>query len=96
MHTLDNDPVLLGDSVFAVGYGVGRVTELLTESRFRVQFSMTNQSMTFDERGFMARARARSLYWQDPVVVAPAKDDGFWNALRPSIQSLAAALRPLV
>lgn len=96
MHTLDNDAVNLGDSVFGVGYGVGRVVELLTEDKFRVQFALTGRTITYESTGFMARASARSLFWHDPVIVPPAKDETFWHALRASVQALATALRPLL
>lgn len=95
MHTLDNETVNLNDSVFAVGYGVGRVTELLTDNRFRVRFALTDQTLTYGSDGVMSRARSRSLYWKDPVVVPPSKDDGFWNALRPAIRALVESLRPI-
>lgn len=96
MHTMDNETVSVGDSVFGVGYGVGKVVELLSEGKFRVAFAVTGQTLTFTHDGRLPRSLSRSLYWKDPVVVPPSKDDNFWLALRPAIEALVVALRPIV
>lgn len=96
MHTLDNDPITLQDKVFAVGYGIGTVTELLTDERFRVQFVLSGRSNVFDKDGVMARSQMKCLFWHDPVVLTPAKDERFWVPIRSSIQALATNLRSIL
>lgn len=95
MHTLDGSEVNIGDRVFAVGYGSGSVTELLTDNKFRVYFAISQRTVTFDSNGVMARMQARSLFWRDPVLVPPMKDEVMWNRIKPAIVALITAFRPV-
>lgn len=83
-HTLDGSSVAIGDNVYGVGHGPGQVIELLTEDRFRVQFA-AGSTYTFGSDGVMARAQYRSLFWRDPVLAAPGKDETRWNRIVPII-----------
>ena len=96
MHTLDGSEVFIGDSVYGVGYGTGRVSELLSEGKFRVYFASSNRSITFDGNGVMARMAHRCLFWRDPVLAAPFKDEVQWNRIKPVITAAIDAFKPVM
>jgi len=93
-HVLDGDPVNLGDTVHDVVYGVGEVVELKVEGRFRVRFA-GNKFYVYDGNGVRADARQRTLYWHDPVLVIPNKDDISWTLARGLCRAMIDKLREM-
>ena len=77
--TLDGYDVNIGDKVFDVAHGIGDVMEMLVEDRFRVRFA-TGQYFAYDSTGTTKRYPRRTLYWHDPVISLPHKDDTKWSA----------------
>jgi len=92
-HTLDGYNIELGDGVYDVLFGQGRVTELLSDGRFRVAFSHKNSLMTYEGSGVSARYTRRTLFWHDPVIMYPPKGDVRWGQLRPILISIVNTLR---
>lgn len=91
-HKLDGDDVNLGDQVFDIVYGTGEVVELKVEGRFRVRFA-GNKFFVFDGNGVRADAKNRTLYWHDPVLVVPMKDDINWVQARGLCRAMIDKLR---
>jgi hypothetical protein len=92
-HMLDSDEVLLGDTVFDVVYGTGTVTELLADKRFRVTFA-GNKRFVYREDGVRVDSKGRrTLYWHDPVVAIPVKDDISWTKLRQLMTAVLEVVR---
>lgn len=92
-HELDGYEVNLGDTVFDVVYGMGTVKELLADGRFRVYFAGKNRFVYgSDGRRVDAKTR-RTLYWHDPVIAVPAKDDISWTKLRQLATALIEVMR---
>lgn len=86
---LDGFEVKVGDTVYDLVLGSGVVVSLHEDSavnRFTVKFGEHRQ-LTFDEHGF-CHHKFRTLYWHNPIIAIPAKDDVFW-ALQKDV-SLAA------
>ncbi len=69
---MDGYDVLVGDSVFDVTRGPG-VVESVGDDRFVVAFRDLATTYTGTGHGGFSR---RTLYWADPVPVAPSKDAG--------------------
>lgn len=89
---LDGDPVKLGDVVHDVVYGAGRVIELRPDGRFRVQFNAV-RTVVYSSTGHSRNNRGRTLYWRDPVLVVPTKDDAIWGVIQRAVRSLVAEIR---
>lgn len=92
--TLDGYDVNIGDSVYDVAHGTGKVMELLVENRFRVHFS-SGQYFVFDSSGRTNRYPNRTLYWHNPVLMAPLKDDTKWASAAAICRTVAEQLRLL-
>lgn len=92
---MDGAVVLVGDQVHDVVYGVGTVVELL-DNRFVVSYASMRRRMTYNSSGIASTKSVRTLYWRDPVLVAPAKDDVQWSKMRAVCMAVVAAFRGLV
>jgi hypothetical protein len=91
---MDGYAVVLHDTVHDVLHGAGKVVELLpTAGRFRVKFSSQPSPITYSNDGYASRYSQRTLYWRNPVLVAPFKDDKGWNKISPIISAVIAAFR---
>jgi hypothetical protein len=94
--TLDRELVAQGDSVYAVGLGAGRVVELLLGDKMRVQFSTAGGSgvtRTFDSSGVQTSAPFRTLYWHDPIVAVPLKNEAKWARAVPAVKAVLDLFR---
>jgi hypothetical protein len=80
--TMDGAQVNVGDAVYDVILGTGTVTELTLDNRIKVRFSGVGREGTFTSGGVSGRWNARTLYWRDPVLVAPLKSDAEWARVR--------------
>ena len=79
MATLDNETVSVRDVVFDMLQGAGVVQQLLSEGKFTVSFGVDNTRVyTYSSLGVPVGRTQRTLYWHDPVIVAPPKNIGTW------------------
>lgn len=78
-HEMDGSPLNVDDVVYDVTLGEGRVEQLLVDGRFTVKFAGVNRSLAFDSRGVTSAYRVRTLFWRNPVLVVPLKDDAQWT-----------------
>jgi hypothetical protein len=90
---MDGSPVRNGDTVYDVVYGAGQVVELLVDGRFVVALSGGARRITFTGLGFSKFSRARTLYWHNPVIITPSKDDSDWHRLRRIIGAMVSEMR---
>lgn len=77
---LDGFNVAIGDSVYDLILGAGKVISLHEDgikSRFTVKFGEYRQ-LTYDENGF-CHYKQRTLYWKNPIVVIPVKQEAIWE-----------------
>jgi hypothetical protein len=73
---MDGYPILRGDSVYDVAFGRGIVDRIENSGAlFWVKFG--NSLRSYDARGY-GSFKERSLYWQDPVIIIPHKNDNTW------------------
>lgn len=93
MALLDGTEVRVGDTLWSVAEGRGRVTQLLTEGRVLIEFEVGGRTVTFDGLGIRARGTHRTLFWKNPIIAIPSKDDALWDRLRPVITAVVAAFR---
>ena len=90
---MDGYVVNLADGVYDVLYGPGRVVEVLPLGKFRCTFTTRGSPITYSAGGTQARYPSRTLYWRNPVVVVPLKDDIGWNKIKPIVDAVIAAFR---
>ncbi|SAK62581.1 hypothetical protein AWB76_03272 [Caballeronia temeraria] len=88
---LDGYPVEAGDRVYDLFFGDGVVKNLLPDGRANVAFGV--RSFTYDERGVGQHGR-RSLYWHNPIILVPQKDDAQWALQRRLNTAIANELQP--
>ncbi|WP_333679886.1 hypothetical protein [Dyella sp.] len=88
---LDGYDVEAGDPVYDLFHGEGRVKSVTADGHAVVVFG--GRFMTYDDRGIGQHGR-RSLYWHNPILLTPMKDEAAWNLQRRLNQAIAAELRP--
>ena len=84
MNRLDNEFVEIGDEVFDIINGSGRVVDS-TSSTIVVRFT-NNRKMSFTQDGYYNGTRR--IFWHNPIIIAPEKDAASWEALTISIAGL--------
>ena len=88
---LDNEPLLIGDRVFDIVFGIGTVDKILDqENRFWVIIGDRNES--YDSNG-NGRFNVRTLYWHNPFIIAPHKSDAKWELMGRIIEAVSGILR---
>jgi hypothetical protein len=91
MAHLDGDSIELGDAVYDVVLGVGRVVEVFADGRFRVGF--TARAVVYTGTGHSKLNRGRTLYWHDPIVAVPTKSDSRWVLIKRLCAAVIAEVR---
>lgn len=82
MLKMDDSEVLVGDKVYDTRYGPGTVVTLLgADDKIEVAFQTPKVQLIFTTGGQHGNNR-RSLYWRDPVVAPPPKDEWRWAEAR--------------
>jgi hypothetical protein len=83
---LDGSPVNVNDSVYCTVLGPGTVM-VAGASTVGVQFASSGQLTQYDDGG-IGPWRRRTLYWADPVVFIPQKDQNKWNQTKALLLAL--------
>lgn len=91
--TLDGEAVSIHEIVYDVIYGEGAVVQLLTNQRFRVFFSRTGGTVTYDSAGVSFKLGARTLYWKNPIITIPPKSDTKWALILAMVQDITTRVR---
>ena len=76
---LDGYDLLVGDKVFDLVFGPGRV-DRITEGENRFWVVIGNRNECYDNKG-NGRFGVRTLYWRDPIIVPPCKNDRTWEQI---------------
>jgi hypothetical protein len=91
---MDGAEVYIGDSMHDMQFGRGRVVEILSNNRVILNFAPTNRRYTFNTlTGCMNGRQFRTLFWQDPVLAVPVKDDAQWVLMRNICTSVVNSFR---
>jgi len=89
---MDGYAVAIGDTVYDTAYGTGRVVMIMSGGRFQVVFPQ-GRSYVYSGGGVNSRFTIRTLYWRDPVIVIPTREDNKWSALQNVCRAVASAIR---
>lgn len=76
-----NAPVKIGDRVFdiSVNRGYGKVIRVLDDS---IEVKFPRYSLSYDGMGVQNGKDWPTLYWDRPLVIAPAKEEFNWAIKR--------------
>ena len=89
MALLDNQPVTIDDKVFYIIWGYGIVTSTMFGS-IQVRFG-DNRAVKYESDGSLGGVRR--LYWHNPVVIPPPRDNRGWETLQSVLTTVAAHLK---
>lgn len=89
MATLNNENVSVGDRVYDLTQGWGEVIDT-TFNEIAVRFD-TGIRIAFDSTGHYGGVRR--LYWHNPIVVEPPKDNSLWATLTACISAVYGHLK---
>jgi hypothetical protein len=67
------------DRAYIIGKGYGRVSVVLPDGSFDVKIEGYG-SMHFNPDGTMGQSPLKRVYYDDPVVVVPIKNERLWRA----------------
>jgi hypothetical protein len=88
---LDTYEIEIGDMVFDLIFGSGKVERLVPEQdKFWVRFSPGNLRC-FDNKGF-GNFKERTLFWKNPITVIPHKHDSAWDTTQQVHEAVAKIL----
>lgn len=88
MATISNENVAINDRVYDLTQGWGVVIDT-TFNEIAVRFD-SGIRIIFDATGHYNGVRR--LYWDNPVVVEPTKNDSLWSTLKECTKSIHAHL----
>jgi hypothetical protein len=83
---LDGSPVNAGDPLYCTVLGPG-VAEVVGASTVGVRFASSGQLTQYDDGG-IGPWRRRTLFWADPVVFIPPKNQNNWNYTKAMLLAL--------
>lgn len=80
MHKLHDEPIKVGDVVFDVSAtrGVGKVINL-TPRGIEVQFGSEGARILYRGDGCQLGKPRATLFWRDPVILIPMKNEALWG-----------------
>lgn len=84
MPMLNNENVLVNDRVYDLTQGYGTVVDTAF-NEIAVRFD-NGTRIAFDSTGHYAGTRR--LYWHNPVVIEPTKDNALWEMLKACLSSI--------
>lgn len=80
--TLDGEAIDLGNTVFDLVHGQGKVVETYALSnQFRVEFG-NSKMVVYDGLGMSRFFKTRTLFWHDPFIALPVKSDVGWLRIK--------------
>ncbi len=77
MLELDGEVVSVGDSVYDIANGYGKVTDI--RDRYTTVLFLNRRRITFKDNGRLNGVRR--LFWHDPLIIAPPKNAARWQHL---------------
>lgn len=88
---LDNTQIRVGDTVYDLEYGSGKVHEV-TDAGIHVYLSSMQRKKLYNEQGMRRGAKRRVLYWHDPITAIPPKDAAKWKIVQDVASATVEAL----
>lgn len=88
MASLDNQNVTAGDQVYDLVWGYGTVTSTMFDT-IQVRFG-DGRGINYTSVG--EYGGVRRLYWHNPIVIPPPRDNRLWGTLTQIMQTVAAQL----
>lgn len=82
---------MVGDKVYDLFFGYGHVKSFTGDDKAVVSFGARAFAYTSDGIGQHGR---RSLYWHNPILTVPMKDDAKWEMQKSLDMAIARCLRP--
>lgn len=89
MVMISNENAVVGDRVYDIVQGYGQIVDTAFGD-IVVRFD-NGIRITFDKDGNYGGVRR--LYWHNPIVVEPTKDNKLWQTMRDCLLSIHSYLR---
>lgn len=89
MTMISNENAVVGDRVYDIVQGYGQIVDTAF-SDIVVRFD-NGVRITFDKDGNYGGVRR--LYWHNPVVIEPTKNNKLWQTMRDCLLSIHGYLR---
>ena len=89
MVMISNENAVVGDRVYDIVQGYGQIVDT-TFNDIVVRFD-NGIRITFDKDGNYGGVRR--LYWHNPIVIEPTKDNRLWQTMRDCLLSIHSYLR---
>lgn len=84
MALINNESVRVGDRVYDIVHGYGQVLDT-SFNNIVVRFD-GGIRVAYDKYGYYGGKRR--LYWHNPIVVEPTKDDKLWQVMHECLLSI--------
>lgn len=88
--TIDKEVVLVGDGVYDLVQGNGVVTQV-TGTSFSASYG--GKVYNYTTGGYFNGQPRQRVFWSDPIVGHPTKNDGVWTIVSNMVVALLAELR---
>lgn len=88
MVMISNETAVVGDRVYDIVQGYGQIVDTAFGD-IVVRFD-NGIRITFDKTG--SYGGVRRLYWHNPIVVEPTKDNKLWQTMRDCLLSIRSYL----
>ena len=89
MVMISNENAVVGDRVYDIVQGYGQIVDTAFDD-IAVRFD-NGIRITFDKDGNYGGVRR--LYWHNPIVVEPTKNNKLWQTMRDCLLSIHSYLR---
>lgn len=89
MTMISNENAIVGDRVYDIVQGYGQIVDTAFGD-IAVRFD-NGIRITFDKDGNYGGVRR--LYWHNPIVIEPSKDNKLWQTMRECLLSIHSYLR---
>lgn len=89
MTMISNENAVIGDRVYDIVQGYGQIVDTAFGD-IAVRFD-NGIRITFDKNGNYGGVRR--LYWHNPIVVEPTKDNKLWQTLRDCLLSIHSYIK---
>lgn len=87
---LGTEDIFVGDVVYDLGYGSGTVVEV--NQTIRVHFTSLNQTWTYSSQGIRRGAKLRQLYFHNPILCVPSKEQPIYDIVKATAKYLSEKL----
>lgn len=91
MTTLHNEPANVGDRVYDLTRGFGEISGV---SDIAIDVAFPNGiRIQYNSNGVPLNRKVAQLYWRNPIIVAPTKNDDTWEALEKIVRNTVQTVR---